>query len=133
MHNGICTVLWSNRHRSFNSARGNKAFWPNDHLKRDAAANTLIFYGDSGIWWRLLHNTADLAQWMIRRHHRFRVHVAAQVTSLMIPPAHPTTSLCVPALVTGNQIDGGFYKGFFRSLLEVAGGFALPVPLSELP
>src|SRR3954465_8597985 len=33
-------VLWSNRHRSFNSARGNKAFWPNDHLKRDAAANT---------------------------------------------------------------------------------------------
>src|SRR3954469_5123310 len=53
-------VLWSNRHRSFNSARGNKAFWPNDHLKRDAAANTLIFYGDSGIWWRLLHNTGHL-------------------------------------------------------------------------
>src|SRR3954470_20156610 len=51
-------VLWSNRHRSFNSARGNKAFWPNDHLKRDAAANTLIFYGNSGIWWRLLHNTS---------------------------------------------------------------------------
>jgi hypothetical protein len=36
----------------------------------------------------------------------------------MIPPAHPTASLCVPALVTGNQIDGGFYKGFFRSLLN---------------
>src|SRR5437764_4218645 len=58
---------------------------------------------------------------MIRRHHRFRVHVAAQVTSLMIPPAHPTASLCVPALVTGNQIDGGFYKGFFRSLLMPLG------------
>jgi len=37
----------------------------------------------------------------------------------MIPPAHPTASLCVPALVTGNQIDGGFYKGFFRSLLKL--------------
>jgi len=24
----------------------------------------------------------------------------------------------VPALVTENQIDGGFYKGFFRSLLK---------------
>src|SRR4051812_29188225 len=67
---------------------------------------------------RRVHQRADLAQWMIRRHHRFRVHVAAQVTSLMIPPAHPTASLCMPALVTGNQIDGGFYKGFFRSLLE---------------
>src|SRR3954463_15505221 len=55
------TVLWSNRHRSFNSARGNKAFWPNGHLKRDATANTLISYGSSGIWWRLLHNTEYFA------------------------------------------------------------------------
>jgi hypothetical protein len=36
----------------------------------------------------------------------------------MILPAHPPVS--VPALVTGNQIDDGFYKGFFRSLLVVA-------------
>src|SRR4051812_4079316 len=55
---------------------------------------------------------------MIRRHHRLRVHIAAQVTSLMIPPAHPTASLSVPALTSGNQIDGGFYKGFFRSLIS---------------
>jgi hypothetical protein len=34
---------------------------------------------------------------------------------LMIPPAHPPVS--VPALASGNQIDGGFCKGFFRSLL----------------
>jgi hypothetical protein len=41
----------------------------------------------------------------------------------MIPPAHPSVS--VPALATGNQIDGGFYKGFFRSLLEATiQGFA---------
>jgi hypothetical protein len=33
----------------------------------------------------------------------------------MIPPTHPPVS--VPALASGNQIDGGFYKGFFRSLL----------------
>jgi hypothetical protein len=37
------------------------------------------------------------------------------VASLMIPPAHPPVS--VPALASGNQIDGGFCKGFFRSLL----------------
>jgi hypothetical protein len=55
---------------------------------------------------------------MIRRHHRLRVHVAAQVTPLMILPAHPTASLSVPALASGNQIDGGFCKGFFRSLLK---------------
>src|SRR3954470_5575602 len=54
---------------------------------------------------------------MIRRHHRLRVHVAAQVTPLMILPAHPTASLSVPALASGNQIDDGFCKGFFRSLL----------------
>src|SRR3954463_2287165 len=58
-HTRICPVLWSNRHRSFNSARGNKAFWPNGHLKGDATTNTLISYGYSGIWWRLLHNTAN--------------------------------------------------------------------------
>jgi hypothetical protein len=34
----------------------------------------------------------------------------------MIPPAHPPVS--VPALASGNQIDGGFCKGFFRSLLR---------------
>src|SRR3954469_5195500 len=56
---GKYPVLWSNRHRSFNSARGNKAFWPNGHLKRDATTNTLISYGYSGIWWRLLHNTVN--------------------------------------------------------------------------
>src|SRR3954463_8384539 len=56
-HTRICPVLWSNRHRSFNSARGNKAFWPNGHLKGDATTNTLISYGYSGIWWRLVHNT----------------------------------------------------------------------------
>src|SRR3954453_21347936 len=55
---------------------------------------------------------------MIRRHHRLRVHIAAQVTSLMISPTHPPVSLSMPALVTGNQNDGGFYKGFFRSLLK---------------
>src|SRR3954470_16926384 len=32
---------------------------------------------------------------MIRRHQRLRVHVAAQVTSLMIPPAHPPASSCL--------------------------------------
>src|SRR4051794_31647827 len=58
---------------------------------------------------------------MIRRHHRLRVHIAAQVTSLMIPPAHPTASLSVPALASGNQNDRGFYKGFFRSLLSPTG------------
>src|SRR4051794_32838337 len=30
----IRPVLWSNRHRSFNSARGNKAFWPNGRDRR---------------------------------------------------------------------------------------------------
>src|SRR3954451_15121901 len=30
---------------------------PISRQSRDAAANILIFYGDSGIWWRLLHNT----------------------------------------------------------------------------
>src|SRR5690242_12148200 len=53
---------------------------------------------------------------MIRRHQRLRVHIAAYVASLMIPPTHPPVS--VPALASGNQIDGGFYKGFFRSLLK---------------
>src|SRR3954452_16764780 len=53
----ISPVLWSNHHRSFNLARGNKAFWPNGHLKRDATTNTLISYEYFGIWWRLLHNT----------------------------------------------------------------------------
>src|SRR3954452_18763596 len=52
-------VLSINGHRSFNSARGNKAFWPNGHLKRDATANTLISYGSSGIWWRLLQSPAN--------------------------------------------------------------------------
>ena len=33
-------------------------------------------------------------------------------------PSRASASLSVPALVTGNQIDGGFYKGFFRSLLR---------------
>src|SRR4051794_4560170 len=59
----IFAVLWSNRHRSFNSARGNKAFWPNGHLKGDATTNTLISYGYSGIWWRLLHNTGYSQPW----------------------------------------------------------------------
>jgi hypothetical protein len=35
----------------------------------------------------------------------------------MIPSTHPPVS--VLALVTGNQIDGGFYKEFFRSLLAL--------------
>src|SRR3954452_14982415 len=34
-------------------------------------------------------------------------------------PARASASLSVPALVSGNQIDAGFYKGFFRSLLRV--------------
>jgi len=34
---------------------------PQDHLKRDATANLLIFYGNSGVWWRLLHNSAIVA------------------------------------------------------------------------
>src|SRR5689334_5631612 len=54
---------------------------------------------------------------MIRRHQRLRVHIAAYVASLMIPPTHPPVS--VPALASGNQIDGGLYKGFFRSLLNL--------------
>jgi hypothetical protein len=49
------------------------------------------------------------------KHQRLRVHVAAQVTFLTIHPAHPPVS--VPALASGNQIDGGYYKGFFRNLL----------------
>src|SRR6476659_1009313 len=57
---GIETVLCSNRHRSFDSARENKAIRPQDHLKRDATANLLIFYGNSGVWWRLLHNSGTL-------------------------------------------------------------------------
>src|SRR3954464_1974972 len=45
------------------------AFWPNGHLKRDATTNTLISYGYSGIWWRLLHNTVNayhsrLKEWL---------------------------------------------------------------------
>jgi hypothetical protein len=44
--------------------------------------------------------------------------VAAQAPALMILPAHPTASLSVPALASGNQIDGGFCEGFFRSLLR---------------
>src|SRR3954451_9374945 len=64
-----------------------------------------------------VHQRADLAQWMIRRHHRLRVYGAAQMTSLMIPPAHLTASLSVTALASGNQIDGGCFQGFFRSLL----------------
>src|SRR4051812_47124394 len=78
---------------------------------------------------RRVHQRADLARWMIRRHHRLRVHIAAQVTSLMIPPAHPTASLSVPALVTGNQNEGGFYKGFFRSLLVLQLSFC---PLTSI-
>jgi hypothetical protein len=35
----------------------------------------------------------------------------------MISPTHPPVSLSMPALVTGTQNDGGFYKEFFRSLL----------------
>src|SRR3954466_11707505 len=32
-------------------------------------------------------------------------------------PARASVSLSMPALASGNQINGGFYKGFFRSLL----------------
>ena len=42
----------------------------------------------------------------------------------MIPPAHPPVS--VPALDTGNQIDRGFYKGFFRSLFQ----WSIVVPIA---
>src|SRR5215216_2578757 len=33
-------------------------------------------------------------------------------------PARASVSLSMPALASGNQINGGFYKGFFRSLLS---------------
>src|ERR1700761_3072983 len=33
-------------------------------------------------------------------------------------PARASAPLCMPALVTGNQIGRGFFKGFFRSLLS---------------
>src|ERR1700753_4162450 len=33
-------------------------------------------------------------------------------------PARASAPLCMPALVTGNQIGRGFFKGFFRSLLN---------------
>src|SRR4051812_49691106 len=51
------SVLWSNRHRSFDSARENKAVRPQDHLKRAATANLLVSYENCGVWWRLLHNS----------------------------------------------------------------------------
>src|SRR5689334_16662216 len=63
---------------------------------------------------------------MIRRHQRLRVHIAAYVASLMIPPTHPP--LPVPALASGNQIDGGFYKRFFRSLLTLLWHFGSVLP-----
>src|SRR3954467_12686014 len=60
---------------------------------------------------RRVHQQADLAQWMIRRHQRLRVHVAAQVTSLMIPPAHPPAS---PCLLWSQEIKSmpDFTRGF---------------------
>src|SRR4051812_39995064 len=33
-------------------------------------------------------------------------------------PTRASASRSMPALVTGNQTDGGFYEGFFRSLLS---------------
>ena len=53
-------VLCSNRHWLFDSARENKALRPQDHLKRDATANLLISHRNCGVWWRLLHNTAEV-------------------------------------------------------------------------
>src|SRR3954454_3823648 len=52
-------LLWSNRHRSFDSARENKAVRPQDHLKRAATANLLVSYENCGVWWRLLHNSGE--------------------------------------------------------------------------
>src|ERR1700760_1034059 len=34
-------------------------------------------------------------------------------------PARASAPLCMPALVTGNQIGRGFFKGFFRSLVTL--------------
>src|SRR3954466_7247277 len=47
-------------------------------------------------------------------------------------PARASVSLSMPALASGNQINGGFYKGFFRSLLNRVHfenrGYASPEP-----
>src|SRR3954466_1282593 len=60
---------------------------------------------------RRVHQRADLAQWRIRRPQPRGVHVAAQVTSLMIPPAHPPAS---PYLLWSQEIKSmpDFTRGF---------------------
>src|SRR6201989_847936 len=46
-------------------------------------------------------------------------------------PARASAPLCMPALVTGNQIDDGFYKEFFRSLLILLCHYPLAIDFSH--